>query len=83
MSLETVAPSMQSGFRLVPRWILVILRVHLGVILLVTVAGKVFRDTPFAEEMLGFLQGYAFKMPFGALRTVLTGRRYSACEAIL
>lgn len=48
-------------YRLVSRWVLVILRVHLGVILLVTVAGKIFRDAPFTEEMLGFLQGYALK----------------------
>ena len=45
----------------VPRWMLVILRLHLGVILLVTVAGKIFREAPFTEEMLGFLQGYAMK----------------------
>jgi uncharacterized membrane protein YphA (DoxX/SURF4 family) len=31
------------------------------VILLITVAGKIFREAPFTEEMLGFLQGYAFK----------------------
>ena len=55
------AASSEKTFRFVPRWILVILRVHLGVILLVTVAGKIFREAPFTEEMLGFLQGYAMK----------------------
>ena len=49
------------AFRNVPRWVLVILRVHLGVILLISVAGKIFRDAPFSVEMLGFLQGYAAK----------------------
>ena len=53
--------SSQESFRFVPRWILVILRIHLGVILLFTVAGKIFRDAPFSEEMLAFLQGYAMK----------------------
>jgi len=53
--------SRESAFRFVPRWILVILRVHLGVILLLTVAGKIFRDSPFSVEMLGFLQNFAVK----------------------
>ena len=39
----------------VPRWILVILRVHLGVILLLTVTGKLSRAN-FTAEMLQFLQ---------------------------
>ncbi|TMA22369.1 MAG: DoxX family protein [Deltaproteobacteria bacterium] len=39
----------------VPRWILVILRVHLGVILLVTVSGKIARND-FTAEMLQFLR---------------------------
>ncbi|MFN2622939.1 MAG: DoxX family protein [Chthoniobacterales bacterium] len=33
------------------------LRIYLGVILLVTVLGKLTRDAPFATEMLGFLGG--------------------------
>jgi uncharacterized membrane protein YphA (DoxX/SURF4 family) len=33
------------------------LRIYLGVILLITVLGKLTRDTPFATEMLGFLGG--------------------------
>jgi uncharacterized membrane protein YphA (DoxX/SURF4 family) len=39
----------------VPRWILVILRVHLGVILLLTVSGKLARND-FTAEMLQFLR---------------------------
>ena len=35
------------------------LRIYLGVILLITVLGKLTRDTPFATEMLGFLGGVA------------------------
>jgi uncharacterized membrane protein YphA (DoxX/SURF4 family) len=37
------------------RWLLLILRVHLGVILLLTVTGKISRGQ-FTTEMLGFLQ---------------------------
>jgi uncharacterized membrane protein YphA (DoxX/SURF4 family) len=39
----------------VPRWLLVILRLHLGVILLLTVTGKIARGN-FTTEMLQFLQ---------------------------
>lgn len=39
----------------VPRWLLVIPRLHLGVILLITVAGKLARGN-FTAEMLQFLQ---------------------------
>jgi len=39
----------------VPRWILVILRIHLGVILLLTVSGKIARHD-FTAEMLQFLR---------------------------
>jgi uncharacterized membrane protein YphA (DoxX/SURF4 family) len=49
------------SFRYVPRWLLAILRIHLGVILLVTVSGKLFREAPFSVEMLGFLQNFAVK----------------------
>jgi len=37
--------------------LLVILRVYLGVILFITTLGKLFRDEPFTNEMLGFLNG--------------------------
>ena len=43
----------------VPRALLVILRVYLGVILFITVLGKLTRDNPFSTEMLGFLRGVA------------------------
>jgi uncharacterized membrane protein YphA (DoxX/SURF4 family) len=43
----------------VPRAALVILRLHLGVILLLTVLGKLTRDAPFSSEMLAFLNGVA------------------------
>ena len=39
----------------VPRWLLMILRLHLGAILLITVAGKLFRDQPFSVEMVEFI----------------------------
>ena len=48
-------------FRDVPRALLVILRLHLGVILIITVLGKILRSDPFSVEMLGFLNGYAMK----------------------
>ena len=41
---------------MIPRALLVILRVHLGVILLFTDLGKLTRDGPFSVEMLAFLQ---------------------------
>ena len=43
----------------VPRALLVILRVYLGVIMFITVLGKLTRDNPFSTEMLGFLRGVA------------------------
>ena len=52
----------EGSFRYVPRSLLVILRLHLGVILLITDAGKMLRgDAPFSVEMLSFLQGYVMK----------------------
>jgi uncharacterized membrane protein YphA (DoxX/SURF4 family) len=43
--------------RYVPRTLLVILRVYLGVILFITNLGKLTRAVPFAAEMLDFLGG--------------------------
>src|ERR1700759_3838668 len=43
-----------------PAYLFVILRVYLGVILLITVYGKLFGKTPFADEMLGFI-GFVVK----------------------
>jgi len=40
----------------VPRSLLVILRAHLGVILIITVIGKLFRPQPFSVEMLKFIE---------------------------
>ena len=51
----------RQSFRNVPRALLVILRLHLGVILIITVMGKILRSDPFSVEMLGFLNGYAMK----------------------
>jgi uncharacterized membrane protein YphA (DoxX/SURF4 family) len=48
-------------FRYVPRALLLILRFHLGVILIITVLGKILRSEPFSVEMLGFLNGYAMR----------------------
>jgi len=61
--MEEITPPAEAGsFTFVRRSILVILRVHLGVILLITDFGKMFRgDEPFSVEMLGFLQNYALK----------------------
>jgi uncharacterized membrane protein YphA (DoxX/SURF4 family) len=39
----------------VPRSLLAILRLHLGAILLITDAGKLFRDQPFSAEMVDFI----------------------------
>jgi thiosulfate dehydrogenase [quinone] large subunit len=44
-----------SGY--VPRALLVVLRVYVGVILLISDLGKLTRDNPFADEMLHFLRG--------------------------
>jgi uncharacterized membrane protein YphA (DoxX/SURF4 family) len=44
------------SFRYVPRSLLVILRVYLGVILIFTDLGKLTGDAPFQVEMLSFLQ---------------------------
>jgi uncharacterized membrane protein YphA (DoxX/SURF4 family) len=38
-----------------PAYLLVILRIYLGIILLYTVYGKLGAPTPFSKEMLGFL----------------------------
>ena len=48
----------KGGFQSVSRTLLVILRLHLGVILLVTVSGKIFGPAPFSVEMLAYLQDY-------------------------
>ena len=59
------------AFRDIPRSLLVILRVHLGVILLITVAGKVFRSEPFSVEMLTYLQKYSMRVASGPYKQFL------------
>jgi uncharacterized membrane protein YphA (DoxX/SURF4 family) len=54
----TSVPSLDSS-RYIPRALLAILRIYLGVILFITDLGKVTRDSPFSLEMLGFLRGVA------------------------
>lgn len=58
-------PATAAPFRCVPRWPLVILRLHLGVIFLITVAGKIFRPEPFSVEMMSYLQGYSMRNASG------------------
>ena len=53
--------SAQQQFRYVPRALLLILRLHLGVILIITVLGKILRSEGFSVEMLGFLNGYVIR----------------------
>jgi uncharacterized membrane protein YphA (DoxX/SURF4 family) len=57
VALESPALLASDSFHYVPRALLAILRVYLGVILLITNLGKLTRDNPFATEMLGFLRG--------------------------
>jgi uncharacterized membrane protein YphA (DoxX/SURF4 family) len=65
MSTETISSGSDTAsdqpFRYVRRCVLVILRVHLGVILLITVVGKMFRPEPFSVEMLNYLQGFSMR----------------------
>src|ERR1041385_8538778 len=56
-----IRDSAQQPFRYVPRALLLILRFHLGVILIITVLGKIMRSEPFSVEMLGFLNGFALR----------------------
>lgn len=59
------------SFRYVRRSLLIILRAHLGVILLITVAGKVFRGEPFSVEMLTYLQKYSMRVASGPYKQFL------------
>ena len=61
----------RQSFRYVPRALIVILRLHLGVILIITVLGKILRSDPFSVEMLGFLNGYSMKNASGPYHTFL------------
>jgi len=55
----------------VPRYLLVILRLHLGVILLITDLGKLGRAEPFSVELLGFLQGFSMRVASGPYKQFL------------
>src|SRR5207302_117438 len=63
-----------TSFRYVPRSLLAILRVYLGVILFITVLGKLTRDTPFSTEMLGFFLHGACSFPRSGRSGVGSGR---------
>jgi len=65
---ESIGPK---SFRYVRRSLLVILRLHLGVILLITVAGKIFRPEPFSVEMLSYLEGFSMRNAPGFYQTFL------------
>ena len=65
MNTDNTRPSSDQPFGLVSRWILLILRIHLGVILLLTVSGKMLGDTPFVDSMLAFLQNVAMRSASG------------------
>ena len=56
---ETAGRNASNSFQSTSRALLAFLRIYLGVILFITVLGKLTRDTPFATEMLGFLSGVA------------------------
>jgi uncharacterized membrane protein YphA (DoxX/SURF4 family) len=56
---DSASSSPPLSFRSTSRALLAFLRIYLGVILFITVLGKLTRDTPFATEMLGFLNGVA------------------------
>ncbi len=54
---ESGATAPPVSFRSTSRVLLAFLRIYLGVILFITVLGKLTRDAPFSTEMLGFLSG--------------------------
>ena len=56
---DSDATAPRGSFRSTSRALLAFLRIYLGVILIITVLGKLTRDEPFATEMLGFLNGVA------------------------
>ena len=61
MSSETSPES----YRCVPRALLVIPRIYVGVILFISDLGKLTRDNPFADEMLRFLRGVTTRRASG------------------
>jgi len=61
---QTEPDPVTNSWRYAPRALLAFLRIYLGVILFITVLGKLTRDEPFATEMLGFLGGVARRRAF-------------------
>lgn len=70
-SLGSKKSEQRADFRTVSRSLLVILRLHLGVILLLTDLGKITRSAPFSVEMLSYLQGYSMRMASGPYKHFL------------
>ena len=56
LALSSSVSDESMSFRFAPRGLLALLRIYLGVILFITVLGKLTRDDPFVREMLSFLQ---------------------------
>jgi thiosulfate dehydrogenase [quinone] large subunit len=59
-AVEAIAPIETTSVTLsrsIPRALLVIPRIYVGVILFISDLGKLTRDNPFADEMLRFLRG--------------------------
>jgi len=59
-AVENIAPIEATSVtlsRTIPRALLVIPRIYVGVILFISDLGKLTRDNPFADEMLRFLRG--------------------------
>ena len=64
MSVPEQPAGESRSFSYLARRLFAFLRIYLGVILLITVLGKLTRDTPFATEMVGFLGGVARRGAF-------------------
>ena len=56
--------NLRASFQSTSRALLACLRIYLGVILFITVLGKLSRDAPFSVEMLSFLGGVARRGAF-------------------
>ena len=59
MNFQSARDVAGSKVNLISRALLVIPRIYIGVILFLSDLGKLTRDNPFADEMLGFLRGVA------------------------
>lgn len=56
MSEDQSTPRLMNSFQFSARWLLALLRIYLGVILFITVLGKLTRENPFVTEMMAYLQ---------------------------